>query len=216
MTLCGTYSGIFAEELLSIPRSLETRTKRWVSTFPQRLRVGCSASSHSLLLYSRNCDGINDLGRISDIRRAKGDFLKERSATEHSRRAIRRTDHDGSLATLTYPNTGKVITYTPGGAGMHVPPLSSTKINDFRASLFCRDRTPFSSDRLPGALMRYPPTQTTGLVDRGRITGPVVMTAELKDCEPFHSLSTGYPEEADGRVCALLPLRFILPTSLCR
>jgi hypothetical protein len=37
MTLRGTYGGIFEEELLSIPRSLETRTKRGISTFPQRL-----------------------------------------------------------------------------------------------------------------------------------------------------------------------------------
>ena len=38
MTLRWIYGGIFTEELSSVPRSLETRTKRGVSTFPQRLR----------------------------------------------------------------------------------------------------------------------------------------------------------------------------------
>ena len=33
MTLRGTYGGVFTDEFLSVPRSLETRTKRGVSTF---------------------------------------------------------------------------------------------------------------------------------------------------------------------------------------
>src|SRR5205807_8662836 len=37
MTLRGTHGRIFTEELSSIPRSLETRTKRGISTFPRRL-----------------------------------------------------------------------------------------------------------------------------------------------------------------------------------